>query len=676
MRIFKEVFYDIRSFPGITILSVVTIALTLYISGLFGLFYINITGALSKIGERVQMVIFLRDEVPDEEIEELRKELANLEGVTGIEYIAKEDALEKFREELGDNAHLLDDLDVNPLPASIEVRFDEDHRNVEALKQIAENLEGNELIEMVDYAKPWTEKLDRVRRLVGLVGLLTGLVVIIASVLIISFSIGLALKSKEEEMGVSQLIGATDFYISRPYLVEGLIKGLAGGLIALLLLTLTRKLAVAGLYPFSFFSRTQIVAGILAGGIIGTAGAAFSVRSFLRALVLAGLLISLQATTLSPLYASSQDPQKIEEEIEKEQSELERIRNELKENEAEAKRLKSKEKSVLGEIQNIDQKIDLKSKLISKLKKQIQLEEKELQDISRKLKDTSVRLDHTKRILGKRLRLVYEKGILSPLEVVFESSSLPRLGLRIEYLSRILAYDRKLVREISELKEDIAVKENEKEAMLKSIALRKEEVDLEKRSLESASAEKRKLLSSVKKEKSKREKAIAELREREDKLQNLIQKLEEQRLLAERMGERREAPIEKRFGKLPWPVKGKVITKFGTQYNPIYKTRIPSQGIDISARLGTPVKAVEAGKVEYADWWQTFGKMIILNHGGGYYTIYAHLDEIAASTGIDVLRGQQIGTVGKTGSLKGPYLHFELRRGKEALDPLKWLAAR
>ena len=150
MRIIKEVFYDIKNFPWVTVLSVITIALTLYISGLFGLFYINITGALSKVGERVQLVIFLRDEIASDGVEDIREELVSLDGVVEAEYIPKEEALAKFREELGDNSYLLDDLDDNPLPASIEVTLDENHRNVESLKKVAEDMERKEFVEMVD----------------------------------------------------------------------------------------------------------------------------------------------------------------------------------------------------------------------------------------------------------------------------------------------------------------------------------------------------------------------------------------------------------------------------------------------------------------------------------------------------------------------------------------------
>ena len=659
-----------------TLLSILTIALTLYVSGLFGLFYLNITRALEKVGERVQMVVFLEDDAPASEVEKLREELDEHEGVTGAAYTSKDSALIRFRKELGDNAYLLDDMDGNPLPASIEVSFEEPYRNTGSLRSLAEELEKFDFIEVVDYAKPWTEKLDRARRLIGLAGLGTSLIVAAAAVLLISFSVGLALKSREDEMSVVRLVGASGFYISWPYLLEGFLKGLMGGLGALLLLFATRRMLITGLYPVFFFTPYQAAAGVLTGGLIGAVGAALSVKRFLKVLLVFAFMVQFQAMGAQALYSQSKDKQEIGTEIKNGQSELDRIREELRKNEAEANRLRSKEKSVSGEIQNLDRGIDLKDQLVKEIGREIKKEEHELETIISRMKNTNLELTSRRKVLAKRLKLVYQHGVLNPLEIMFDTGSLPRLGLRLEYLSRVLDHDRGLVEEISILKEKIETSEREKEAKLVSVTNRKKEVDREKIALQASSKRKKVLLTSVKKEKSQKEKTVAELKAQEDRLQKLIQRLEEERLLAERSGTKVGGPIEKSRGRLPWPVNGKVIKKFGSIYDPETKTKISSQGVDISALQGVGVKSVEAGKIEYADWWQTYGKMVIVNHGGGYYSLYAHLDDIRVSTGIEVARGQQIGTVGNTGSLRDPNLHFELRKGKVALDPLKWLMRR
>ncbi len=674
MRILEDLIRSVKRFPGVTALSVLTIALTLYVTGLFGLFYVNVSAVLSKIGERVQLVVFLEDRAADPLVEELRTEIGSLPGVTRIVHMSKEEALERFREELGSNAFLLDEIEENPLPASLEVYFDEAHRNSDSLRIIARRFEGRDGIELVDYARPWTEKLDRVRKLVGLVGLLTGIVVVVAAVLIIASNIKLALKARENEMEIVHLVGASDFTIGRPYLLEGFLKGVLGGFAALGLLVLTRRFVVTGLYPISFFTPAEITAGIAAGGLIGMLGAWLSVRNFLRSLlVLTFLLAPLPG--LVPA-ARSQEPGRITEEIDQGKSELESIRKEIEENRKEAEKLLSKEKSISGEIHHLDKEIHLRTKLIDELGSDLKREQREFSELSGELRNAENRLEERKQVLARRLRAVYERGLTSPLEVLLGSKSFSGLELRLEYLSRVLAADVRLVEEIEDLRSEIARREREKGSKIVGIEKKKEEVDREKASLEAASTKKQQVLASVKKEKSKREKMIEELERQEKKLQDLIQKLEEERLLAEQRGAMRESTVGKARGRLLWPVRGKVVTKFGTIYDPEEKTRIPSQGIDISAGLGTPVQAVEAGKVEYADWWQTYGKMIIINHGGGFYTLYSHLNDISVIAGSEVVRGQKIGTVGNTGSLKGPALHFELRQGKRALDPLQWLSAR
>jgi septal ring factor EnvC (AmiA/AmiB activator) len=126
-------------------------------------------------------------------------------------------------------------------------------------------------------------------------------------------------------------------------------------------------------------------------------------------------------------------------------------------------------------------------------------------------------------------------------------------------------------------------------------------------------------------------------------------------------------------GRLAWPVNGRVARQFGTQTNPRFGTSTFNSGIDIAASFGTPIVAVAKGRVEYVSWLEGYGKCAIINQGGGYYTLYAHASEILVAVGKDVAAGDVIGRVGDTGSTIGTALHFEIRRGKDALNPLEWL---
>ena len=127
-------------------------------------------------------------------------------------------------------------------------------------------------------------------------------------------------------------------------------------------------------------------------------------------------------------------------------------------------------------------------------------------------------------------------------------------------------------------------------------------------------------------------------------------------------------------GSLMRPVEGKITKKFGKDKHPKFGTVTFNNGVNIKAPAGAPIKAVAAGRVEFVDWISGYGNCIILNHGGGYYTLYAHTSQIFVRTGQMVSLGDVIGEVGDSGSLNGYECHFEIRKSKQALDPMKWFA--
>ena len=163
---------------------------------------------------------------------------------------------------------------------------------------------------------------------------------------------------------------------------------------------------------------------------------------------------------------------------------------------------------------------------------------------------------------------------------------------------------------------------------------------------------------------------IRQLNQDQENLSGIIETLlESQKILDTEAAE----AFKNLKGKLLWPVKGKILRKFGKIRDEKYNTVISNPGIDINASAGTSVNAASTGETAYISWLRGYGSFIILDHGGGYYSLYAHLDDIYVETGQFITAGETIGTVGETGSLSGPMLHFELRYGKEQLDPLPWL---
>jgi septal ring factor EnvC (AmiA/AmiB activator) len=126
-------------------------------------------------------------------------------------------------------------------------------------------------------------------------------------------------------------------------------------------------------------------------------------------------------------------------------------------------------------------------------------------------------------------------------------------------------------------------------------------------------------------------------------------------------------------GKMEWPVQGVVEVRFGNQVDPRFRTVLKQKGYDIRAPEGAIVRAPYPAAVGYAGWFSGFGNLVILDHGEGYYTLYAHLRETSVNKGDRVSEGTELGSVGDTGSLKGDYLYFEIRSGSKALDPAQWL---
>jgi murein DD-endopeptidase MepM/ murein hydrolase activator NlpD len=177
------------------------------------------------------------------------------------------------------------------------------------------------------------------------------------------------------------------------------------------------------------------------------------------------------------------------------------------------------------------------------------------------------------------------------------------------------------------------------------------------------------------------EAAAAELERDARALAKLLADLERRRLAEaqrEKAAGRNPQPYTGDFtrgrGALDWPVRGAVVGHFGPEVHPKWGTTTMNNGIDIQAPMGAAVDAVARGRVEYtSEDYAGYGQIVILNHGDGYYTLYAHLSEILVEIGAEVESGQIIGRVGDTGSLKGTVLHFEVRKGGSALDPQQWL---
>jgi len=282
----REALLTFRRAPLLSVLSVITIAFSLYVVGLFGLVAINLRRALSDVEQRVEIVGYLLRGTPAETMALASQDIAAFPEVQSVTFVSEEDALQQARSKLNEFRDAYQDLQANPLPASLEIRLKEGFRDAGSVKGVADRLGGYAFIDDVRYGREWIEKLDRLRNIAGFVGLTIGLAFAVVAVVIIGVTIRITVLQRAREIIIMRLVGATNWFIRGPFILEGTIKGVMGGLLAILmcygsylLLRGQSDLATSGLV---FFGAGHLVLGMLFGVAIGLGGSVVSVGRHLR----------------------------------------------------------------------------------------------------------------------------------------------------------------------------------------------------------------------------------------------------------------------------------------------------------------------------------------------------------------------------------------------------------
>jgi cell division transport system permease protein len=278
----REVMRTFRRSPVLSALSVTTIAFALFVLGLFGLVAINLRAALAGVEERVEIVTYLRRGTPIDVVTVARADIEAFPEVQSVTYVSEVDALERARAELTEFKGVFDDLTVNPLPASLEVRLKPGYRDSDGVGQVAERLAGFRFATDVRYGQDWLAKLDRLRSVAGIVGLVIGAAFAIASVIIIGTTVRMAVLHRAREIAIMRLVGATDGFIRRPFLLDGALKGTLGGLGALGLNFGAFMAINALILRTSFFQIEQAIILVAFGMVFGLMASALSVSRHLR----------------------------------------------------------------------------------------------------------------------------------------------------------------------------------------------------------------------------------------------------------------------------------------------------------------------------------------------------------------------------------------------------------
>jgi len=282
----REALLSFRRAPLLSTLSITTIAFSLFTLGLFGLVAINLREALRGLEERVEIVAFVLRGTPAETITIATEDIAAFPEVQDVQYVTEAQALQRARRELVEFRDAYRDLQVNPLPASIEVRLKPGNRDAATVERVAQRLRGFGFINDVRFGREWVQKLDHLRNVTGIVGLVIGLAFAAVAIVIIGVTIRLTLMQRAREISIMRLVGATNWFIRGPFLLEGALKGLLGGLLSLVLCyggyLLFRDRGGGAFAGLIFFRSYQMVAIVLFGVLLGLGGSLVSVGRHLR----------------------------------------------------------------------------------------------------------------------------------------------------------------------------------------------------------------------------------------------------------------------------------------------------------------------------------------------------------------------------------------------------------
>ncbi|PYP60908.1 MAG: hypothetical protein DMD44_00710, partial [Gemmatimonadetes bacterium] len=262
--------------------SVTTIAFSLFVVGLFGLVAVNLQDALRGVAERVEIVAYLLPGTPIETITLAEKDIEAFPEVQSAVYVSEDSALTRARGELVEFRDVLQELERNPLPASIELKLRPRFRDAQHVNEVADRLRGFGFVDDVRFGRDWVEKLDRLRQVAAAVGLVVGAAFAVVAIIIIGTTIRMAVLQRSREIAIMRLVGATDGFIRRPFLLQGAIKGLLGGLVAMGLAYGAYTLINRWLIQAAFFSHAQALAIIGFGTLIGLFGSAASVGRHLK----------------------------------------------------------------------------------------------------------------------------------------------------------------------------------------------------------------------------------------------------------------------------------------------------------------------------------------------------------------------------------------------------------
>jgi len=365
---------------------------------------------------------------------------------------------------------------------------------------------------------------------------------------------------------------------------------------------------------------------------------------------------------------------------------LQGIRREIREKKTLIKKTRKIEKKVSSELVNIDKNLKEKEANLKALTLDLAKVEQTLDKTQREIQLIAAEAERKREHIRHRLTALYKAGELGSARMFFASGSFPQMLENQKYMQGVLQGDRRLFADYSakldQLKGLKGVLERDaerKENIRTGIAAKKQEIEEEK-------SKKAAYLDQVRATGKSHQDALRELQANARRLQTMIERLEAQQRKSytsklgrkKILGEREPLPpvADKGFGaqrgRLAIPVRGEIVGRYGRHKHPEYNSYTVNNGISIAAPQGADIRSVFDGQIIFADYFKGYGNMVIVDHGGGYFSLYGHASRIAKKVGSQVARNDVIASVGDLDSSRGPMLYFELRYQGKPIDPSPW----
>ena len=385
-------------------------------------------------------------------------------------------------------------------------------------------------------------------------------------------------------------------------------------------------------------------------------------------------------TFFCQVITAQSDERDYDEELKYQNDAINSLKTEINQLRLKIKTAESRERSASTRISSLDEEISLTAKLIRSLKSEEEKTRKRILQLKSDILKNENELESLRTRYKKRVVNSYRKGRLTDLERVFSSTTWRQAIYRTQYLKIISDIEKKLTNQIERLLIQISQQKLELEAVLRNNLKLVRDKQQQISSYRDMRIDREKELNRIRNDKKALSNYIEEKEAGIIQLESIIKKVLEDKARFERelrIRKQQEALKTKSFkalkGQLPWPAEGRIIAKFGRQWNSKLKTTTENPGIDIKGQPGSAIRTVLGGVVTTITYIRGYGTTIIVDHGGGFYTVYSHVTNIQTVVDGQVRNGDVIAYMGDSGSINGSKLHFEIWGKGQKLDPEKWL---